>query len=140
MALANKTLYVYDKTTGRIKYTIDNPTSKQIQHIELQGGGCHVDLRGKALQGSYVVKNPDTGISIGIESLKTINFNISQSSIVANGTDVAVLSDLHPGATVTGLNDDAFTFVATEEDNDIEFTANGLSTNSTENQISLYFF
>ena len=124
--LAAKTLYAYDKSTGKIKYTIDNPTPAQINSIASRGIDCHVDLAGKSIVGSYVSQNTHTEQTIGVRPIRTMNVSLSNTTLVANGTDVVTLFDIAPGATVEIPNDN-FKFIATESDNSIEFTANGIS-------------
>jgi hypothetical protein len=124
--IASKTLYAYDKSTGKIKYTVDNPTAAQAILLRNRGIDCHVDLAGKSIVGSYVSQNTHTEQTIGVRPIRTMNVSLSNTTLVANGTDVVTLFDISPGVTVQIPNDN-FKFIATEFDNSIEFTANGIS-------------
>jgi hypothetical protein len=133
-----KTLYVYDKATGHISYTIDNPSPQQISNINSQGINYHLDSSGHSIVGTYVTVNAATQQTEGIEKIKDIEDYIvcSDAKVVANGTHEVVVSNLKIGSSVR-IHDSKgdVIFLPSELDTTLEFTANQISTNSKENMI-----
>ena len=67
-----KTLYAYDKATGKISYTIDNPTPQQISNLKSRGICNHIDSSGLSIIGTYVAVNTVTQQTEGIEKIQDI--------------------------------------------------------------------
>jgi hypothetical protein len=132
------TAYVYDKATGYISYTIDNPNAKQISNMSSQGINYHLDSPGHSIFGTYVTVNTITQQTEGIEKVKDIEDYIvcTDTRVVANGTHEVVVSNLKIGSAVI-IHDTKgdVIFIPDEFDTTLEFTANQISTNSNENMI-----
>jgi len=134
MAIFNKTIYAYEPSTGILSYTIDNPTSDHIKNLRDRKITFHIDSPGKFSPSAYVTKNAITGQTESIAPVQHINFvQVSNNVLVANGTDVVLVSNLVSGSV---LEYDGESFTANNTDNSVEFTANGISANPNENYIS----
>jgi hypothetical protein len=133
-----KTLYAYDKATGKISYTVDAPTPKQISNLKSQGIACHLDSSGISIVGTYVTVNAVTQQTEGIAEIQDIEDYIvcSDTKVIANGTHEVIVSNLKVGTAVI-IHDTKgdVTFIPNEFDTTLEFTANQISTNSEENMI-----
>ena len=133
-----KTLYAYDKATGKISYTIDNPTPQQISNLKSRGICNHIDSSGLSIIGTYVAVNTVTQQTEGIEKIQDIEDYIvcTDTKVVANGTHEVIVSNLKVGTAVI-IHDTKgdVTFIPNEFDTTLEFTANQISTNSEENMI-----
>lgn len=133
-----KTAYVYDKATGHISYTIDNPNAKQISNMSSQGINYHIDSSRHSIIGTYVTVNTVTQQTEGIEKIQDIEDYIvcTDTKVVANGTHEVVVSNLKVGTAVI-IHDSKgdVVFIPNEFDTTLEFTANQISTNSKENMI-----
>ena len=137
--MQQKTLYVYDKGTGILSYTIDNPTSTQLSNLKSKGISGHVDRPGFSLINTYVTVNTITQETSGIAKIKDIEDYIvcSDNKIIANGTHTVTVSNLHIGSSITihdNKNGD-LNFVPNVFDTTMEFTANQISSNPNENKI-----
>lgn len=133
-----KTLYVYDKATGYISYTIDNPSPQQLSNINSQGINYHLDSSGHSIVGTYVTVNSVTQQTEGIAKVQDIEDYIvcTDTKVVANGTHEVIVSNLKVGTAVI-IHDSKgdVVFIPNEFDTTLEFTANQMSTNSKENMI-----
>jgi len=127
------TAYVYDESTGKIAYTIDNISDSQIQSLRSRNIPVFCDNNPHKLVGTYVTKNEVTGIPNGIDDIRNMDFiNIDKTIVVANGTDVATVSNLAPGTTVS--IEAGPTFVSNSTSNSIEFSADTYSIITSENR------
>ena len=131
----SKSLYVYDKNTGKISYTVDSPSDSQISNLRSRGIFSYYGPAGYPIAGSYVEVDETTKVPIGIDKLRKISsINISNTFLIANGTDTVLVSNLLSGYTLT-VPSDGFVFVANSTSNTVEFTVNGVSTIPDRNRI-----
>lgn len=134
----NKTIYAYESSTGAVTYTIDNPSPAHIKNLRERNIAFHIDSSGKFSSSAYVTKNTITGQSESIGQFQHMDFvHVSNTVLVANGTDVVLVSNLISG-TVLEYNGESFT--ANTTDNTVRFTASGISANPSENYISFNVF
>ena len=118
-----QTLYAYDKATGKISYTIDNPNPQQLSNLKSRGICGHIDSSGLSIVGTYVTVNTVTQETTGIAKVSTIEDYIvcTDTEVVANGTHEVVVSNLKVGTAIII--------------HDSKGDANQISTNSKENVI-----
>lgn len=133
-------IYVYDDKTGRIKYTIDDANPAQIENfIKKNNTSFFVGKSGAKLAGTYVKKDPGSGNPIGIVPIEHMSFiNINKHTIVANGTDEAIISGLKLGMQVD-INHETVFNVSQEDDKTLEISCNKFSYLPEQNKMAIYF-
>jgi len=134
------TIYVYDKDTGRIKYTVDDVSPGQIQSFgQRTDDEFYVGKSGERLAGTYVKKDPSSGKPIGVTKIEHMTFlTINKHTIVANGTDEAVIGGLKAGMTVDIDHGQVFT-VGKDDDKTLEISCNNYSYIPEHNHMAIYF-
>ena len=135
----SETIYVYDKDTGRIKYTVDEVSPSQIQQFSQRTNDeFYVGRSGQRLAGTYVKKDP-SGKPIGISKIEHMTFlTINKHTIVANGTDEAVIGGLKTGMTVDIDHGQIFK-ISEDDDKTLEISCNNYSYIPEQNQMAVYF-
>ena len=134
------TIYVYDKNTGRIKYTVDDVSPGQIQSFSQRTKDeFYVGRSGERLAGTFVKKDPVSGKPIGVAKIEHMTFlTINKHTIVANGTDEAVIGGLKAGMTVDIDHGQIFK-VGKDDDKTLEISCNNYSYIPEHNHMSIYF-
>jgi len=134
------TIYVYDKNTGRIKYTVDDVSPGQAQRFaQRTNDEFYVGKTGEKLTGTYVKKDPSSGKPVGIARIEHMTFlTINKHTIVANGTDEAVIGGLKEGMTVDIDHGQVFK-VGKDDDKTLEISCNNFSYIPEHNQMAIYF-
>jgi len=134
------TIYVYDKDTGKINYTVDAVSPSQIQSFSQRTKDeYYVGKSGGKLAGTYVKKDSASGKPIGISRIEHMTFlTINKHTIVANGTDEAVISGLKTGMTVDIDHGQIFK-VKEDDDKTLEMSCNNFSYIPEQNQMAIYF-
>ena len=90
--MSDRTVYVYDKETGKIQYTIDEANDAQIENLKNKNISAFVSTDKYKTVGTYV-KMDDKGVPISIAPVEHMDFiTVNKSAIVANGTDEAIIS------------------------------------------------
>jgi hypothetical protein len=136
--MSNKTIYVYDSSTGKVKYTIEDVSPDHVKNMNKKGDEFYVGDPGQRLAGTFVKKDPGSGLPIGITPIQHMTFvNINKHTIVANGTDEAVVSGLLSGMSVD-INHEYTYQVESEDDKTIELTCNNYSYLPQHNEITVY--
>ena len=133
------TVYLYDKGTGRVQYTIEDVNPAQIQSFKEKNLSYYVGPAGQRISGTFVKVDPSTGNPVGISPFQHMTFiNINKHTIVANGTDEAVISGLPKGMSVN-INDEYQYIVDDESGSTLELTCNNYSYLPQHNQMIVYF-
>jgi len=131
----SKTIYVYDPSTGKISYTIENAKTENAISLKNRGINFFADTINHKIIGTYVVKHEVTGQPIGIENIKEMtSVIINKTQVVADGNDTVIIAPLLEGTTVN-ISKENFSFVSDLENNSVEITADGYSLDETENVI-----
>ena len=121
------TVYVYDKNTGKIKYTVDHMQHTDLKQFEESGEPFFVGPGGAKISGTYVKKDSSTGAPIGVSPIEHMTFvNINKHTVVANGTDEAVISGLRKGMCVD-INHEHTYIVDDESGTTLELSCNNFS-------------
>ena len=136
---SNKTIYVYEKDSGKVQYTIEDANLEQIQSFDSKGVDFYLGPRGARIAGTFVKKDANTGAPIGISPVEHMTFiNITKHTIVADGTDEAVISGLKTGMHVNINNEHSYV-VETEDDKTLEISCNNYSYIPFHNNMTIYF-
>ena len=134
------TIYVYDEKTGRINYTIDEASPAKIQNFE-DNPNMHfyVGPSGAKLAGTYVKKDPGSDKPIGVVPIEHMSFlTINKHTIIANGTDEAVITGLKLGMRVDVNHETSFV-VSNKDEQTLEISCNNYSYIPEQNQMAIYF-
>lgn len=132
------TIYVYDKDTGKIKYTIDEVHHTQIENFRARGDSFFVGPGGSKISGTFVKKDSVTGEPIGVSPIEHMSFiNINKHTIVANGTDEAVISGLRKGMQVNINNEHSY-IVDDDSGTTLELSCNNYSYVPEHNRMAVY--
>ena len=132
-----KTIYVYNKDTGQISYTVENAKAENLRILQNRGVSFFIDSVNHNIVGTYVMKDENTETPIGIEKIKEMNFVLmTKNEIIADGIDMSIIAPLMNGTTVNIPRED-FSFVSDSENNAVELTADGYSLDSTQNIIDV---
>ena len=135
----NQTIYVYDDVTGKIKYTINEITLRQVESFKERGIPVFVGGPNHRITGTFVKKDQNTGVPYGIDTVQHMDFiQINKHVVVANGTDEVILSGLKNGMNVN-VNDEYSYVVDDETGNTLEISANGFSYNQKNNAMVVKF-
>ena len=133
-----KTVYIYDKQSGRVQYTIDNVDPNQIRNMNLQDKSFYVGPPNQRLAGTFVKIDPSSGEPIGISPIQHMTFvNINKHVIVANGTDTAVITGFRKGMSVDINHEHKYT-VEDEDDMTLELSCNNFSYIPQHNEMVVY--
>ena len=135
----SKTIYVYEKDTGRIQYTIEDAHPAQIQNFNSKGTAFYLGNSGKRITGTFVEKNANTGAPTGISSIQHMTFiNINKHTIVSDGVDEAVISGLLKGVHVNVNNE--YSYVVDDESGPtLELSCNNYSYIPLHNNMTVFF-
>ena len=137
--MASQTIYVYDETTGRVQYTIEDVNLDQINSFKTKNLSYYIGASGGKLAGTYVKKDSGTGKPIGISPVEHMTFiNINKHTIVANGTDEAIISGLPNGMHVN-INNEYEYVVDDESGSTLELSCNNYSFMPQHNVMTVYF-
>jgi hypothetical protein len=109
-----KTLYIYDKSSGSISYTINNPTPMQISNLNDKGVCTYLGSCGQTSINTYVTLDADTQEPNGIASIQELNNNLiySDNAIVGNGTHSISVSGFPPQSAVIFSNEPEISSIA----------------------------
>jgi hypothetical protein len=137
MSASNKSMYVYDNASGTILYTIDTPSAKQIDYMSNKSDTYFwVGDIGKPILNHYVTQNTSTQLPEGIAPRQYINVNVSNTVLIANGTDEVNISDIPYGTHVSVVGED-LNFFANSTYDFIDLSADGYSLQNDENVINV---
>ena len=114
-------IYVFDPKTGLISYSIDGATGQKVGNLRERGIPFIVH-EGLGLLNQYVTVD-DEGTPTGVETINTFNINKDKLSIVANGADEMLFSNVVAGTSVFIGEEEVWT--STEEDTTFEFSVDG---------------
>lgn len=132
------TIYMYEKESGRIKYTIDNAQPMQVGSLIEKGETFFFGPSGGKLSGTYV-KLDNEGNPSKIVPIEHMTFiNINKHTIVADGEDEAVVSGLRHGMHVNINNEHSYV-VDDESGTSLELTCNNYSYMPQHNEMTVYF-
>ena len=132
------TLYIYSPSDGKISYTIDNANHSNMSSLDSRGIPYYHGNPGEKIIRTYVVLNSNS-VPIGITSIHQMNFlTVDKTSIVANGTDTATISQVADNTLVTIPKEDVEYLIVSPEDS-VEISANGFSLDPKENHIDVIF-
>ena len=132
------TVYVYDKNTGKIKYTVDQTHHTDIKQFEESGETFFVGPGGAKISGTYVKKDPSTGAPVGVSPIEHMTFvNINKHVIVANGTDEAVISGLRKDMHININNEHSY-IVDDESGSTLELSCNNYAYAPEHNHMNIY--
>ena len=135
----NKTIYVYEKDTGRIQYTIDNADPEHIRSFNDKGIDFYIGNKGSRITGTFVKRDSTTGKPIGISPIKHMTFiNINKHTIVADGVDEVVITGLIKGMHVNINNEHSYV-VEDEDDKTLEISCDKFSYLPQHNHMTVYF-
>lgn len=135
-----KTGYVYDKATGKIKYTVENVNPNLIENFrENTTSGCFIGDVGYNISGTYVKLDEKTKEPIEVSQIEHMDFlRLNKHEILSDGKDEAVISGLRIGTNVDVNHE--WGYVVTEETGDsLEISCNNYSYIPENNLISVYF-
>ena len=134
----SNTIYVYDNATGKLSYTIENGNASTARMLTDRGLYFFADSVQHSLTGTYVAKDEVTGQILGIKNILPMEYvQVDKTEVVGNGTDVATISNIVPGTTVSVVGTD-FDFVSNSSTtNYFEVSANGYSLNPQENIVQV---
>lgn len=136
--MPNSTIYVYDENTGKIKYTVDLMRQTQIDKFEESGESFYIGPAGAKISGTFVKKDANTGTPIGVSPVQHMTFvNINKHTVVANGTDEAVISGLRKGMCVD-INHEHTYIVDDESGTTLELSCNNFSYVPEHNEMKVY--
>jgi len=116
-------IYVYDRNTGFILYSIDNATPEKIEKLQKKGIAFIVARRA-ALLNQYVVTA--NGQPIGFDKIQHQDIAQDKQGIFADGNDRVVFTGIAPGTAVSV--DKQFVWTANSTDTSFAFSVNGFST------------
>jgi hypothetical protein len=139
MSNINKTLYIYDKGSGIISYTINSPTSKQISNLKNKGTSIYLGDYGKTILDNYVTLDANTAEPNGIARIQKLNANLvfSDTKIVGNGShSISVSGFPFLSAVIIQSKDKVPPFIPMNANDSIEFSASDFSKNSNENKLT----
>ena len=137
--MSSLTIYVYEKETGKIQYTVEDAQDHQVENFKKK----HIPFfattgRYKTL-GTYVKIDANTGSAISIEPIQYMDFiSINKSVLVANGTDEVVISGLTPGIFVD-VNGEGSYVTSPVSGTTLELSANGYSYVPGHNRMTIKF-
>lgn len=133
------TVYVYDKGTGRVQYTIEEVNPAQVESFKAKNLSYYIGPPGQRISGTFVKLDANTGTPIGISPFQHMTFiNINKHTIVANGTDEAVITGLLNGMSVD-INNEYQYVVDDESGSTLELSCNNYSFIPQHNQMTVYF-
>lgn len=137
MSASNKSMYVYDNVSGTVLYTIDSPSAKQIDYmLKKPDTYFWIGDTGKPILNNYITQNTSTQLPEGISPREHINVNVSNTFLIANGTDEVKISDIPYGTQVFVVGED-LNFFANSTYDFIDLSAGGYSLQENENEISV---
>tara|TARA_R110000824_G_scaffold49838_23_gene139722 strand:+ start:3179 stop:3667 length:489 start_codon:yes stop_codon:yes gene_type:complete len=125
----NRTLYVYDSTSGLIGYTVENVSRAQLTFYENRNIPHFVSETPVNLRGTYVVLD-DNGAFSSVAPRQHFSIGVTHgpnNPLIANGTDNIIFSDIPDETEVTVGNPFNQKYVSDGSDPTLEFTANGIS-------------
>jgi hypothetical protein len=114
-------IYVFDPKTGLISYSIDGATGQKVANLRERGIPFIVH-EGLGLLNQYVAVD-DEGNPTGVETINTFNISKDKTSIVANGVDEMLFSNVVAGTSVFIGGEKVWT--STEEDTTFELSVDG---------------
>lgn len=114
-------IYVYDPTTGHISYSIDGATGAKVANLQKRGIP-HIVLDSVGMLNQYVVVDENNN-PIGVESIKKFGITANKSSIIADGEDEIVFSNVVEGTSV--YVDGVGVWTSTADDTTFEFSVDG---------------
>lgn len=130
-------MYVYDNVSGTILYTIDSPSAKQIDYMSKKPDTYFwIDDIGKPILNHCVTQNTSTQLPEGIAPKQHINVNVSNTVLIANGTDEVKIFDIPYGTMVSVVGED-LNFCANSTYDFIDLSADGYSLQDGENVINV---
>ena len=137
--MKSSTIYVYEKDSGKIQYTVDNAGPEQIKYYLEDNIPFYLGPSGSRLVGTYVKKDDETGEPIGVFPIENMTFiQINKHVAVANGTDEIVISGLKKGMNVN-INKEHSYVVDDESGTTLELSCNNFSYAPQHNQMRVYF-
>jgi len=127
-------IYVYDRSTGFILYSVDGATPQRIQNLKKRNIPFIVSNRASLLN-QYVVTS-NTGEAIGFDDIKTQNIVKDKEGIFADGHDTITFTGLAAGTNVSINKHQVWTSNST--DTSFSFTVNGYSTTNPTVEFNRY--
>lgn len=116
-------IYVYDRNTGFILYSIDNATPEKIEKLKRKGITFIIARRASLLNQYVVTAN---GQAIGFDTIQHQGIIQDKQGIFADGNDRVVFSGIAPGTSVS--IDKQVVWTANSIDTSFAFSVNGYST------------
>ena len=137
--MSSLTIYVYEKATGKIQYTVDDAHEGQIEHFTQKNIPFFASTAKYRTVGTYVKLDANTGIPTSIDPIEHMDFiSVSKSTLVANGTDEIVISGLKMGMFIDVNGENSYV-TNPETGTTLEISANGYSYDSENNQMTIRF-
>ena len=133
------TIYVYEKETGKIQYTVEDAQTPQVENFRKKNIPFFATTSKYRTVGTYVQKDANTGNPVSIASIENMNFiSVDKSTLVANGTDEVVISGLKPNMLVD-INGEGSYITSSATGTTLEISANGYSYEPGQNRMSIKF-
>ena len=135
-----KTLYIYDKTSGIISYTINNPTPIQVSNLNDKGICTYLGNYGQAIINAYVTLDAVTQEPNGIANIQELDDNLiySDDAIVGNGTHSISVSGFPPESAVLFHNEPkiSIAFISSSTNDSMEISPSFLEGRSDNDKLT----
>jgi hypothetical protein len=119
-------IYVYDPTTGHISYSIDGATGQKVAVLTAKGIP-HIVLDSVGMLNQYVVVDENNNPT-GVDTFNQFSITANKNSIIADGQDEIVFSNIVEGTSVYVGESKVWT--STSEDTTFEFSVDGYNYSS----------
>lgn len=119
-------IYVYNPNTGLISYSIDGATGAKVQNLKARGIPFVVH-EGIGMLNQYVTVDED-GTPTGVDTINSFEITSDKTSIVADGEDEIVFSNIVEGTSV--YIGDSEIWTSTSDDTTFELSVDGYNYNN----------
>jgi hypothetical protein len=138
--MSSRTIYVYDKDTGKIQYTVEEANAEQVESFQKKDLSVFVTTKNYKTIGTYVKVDANTHSPQSIEPIQRMDFiTISKPVLVANGTDEVVISGLKYGMRVEVVGEGSY-MVSPDTGLSLDLSANGYSFDESRNSMTVNFY